>query len=302
MGRNDKLKFIVAMVVFGTIGVFRKYILVPSSVIALARGLIGTIFLAVFMRIRHKKIDWELIKKHSGWLLLSGAVLGFNWIFLFEAYQYTSVAAATLCYYMAPVIIVIISVTVLKEKLTVVKAVCSCLAVAGMVLVSGIIETGFSSISEIKGILFGLAAACLYATVILINRRIAEIPAYDKTILQLGICAAVLLPYTFITVDYGALTFDSRCIIMLLLVGIIHTGICYVLYFGSVGTMKVQAVALLSYIDPVEAVILSALVLNEGITIYGIIGAVMVLGSAIISETCGQKESCECSGEKLETL
>ncbi len=210
--------------------------------------------------------------------------MGFNWILLFEAYQYTTVATATLCYYMAPILVIMVSPILFGERLNKKKILCVVVALLGMVLVSGVLQSGVSQIVELRGILLGLGAAVLYAGVILLNKRIKDISAYDKTILQLGVAAIVLLPYTFITENMGALTLTPLMLVMLIVVGVIHTGVAYALYFGSMKNLKAQTVALYSYIDPIVAIILSALFLHESMGILEVVGACMVLGATMISE------------------
>ena len=281
---NAKVSLILAMVIFGTIGIFRKYIPLPSGIVACARGILGVAFLLVFIKIKKIKMDRESIKKHLWILLVSGGFIGLNWVLLFESYRYTSVAVATLCYYMAPIFVMIVSPFLLKEKLTVKKVVCVIVALIGMVFVSGVLDGGISDVSEMKGILFGLGAAALYATVIMMNQKLREVPTYDKTIMQLGAAAVVLIPYILFVEDLSAVVLTPLIVFMLIIVGVVHTGIAYALYFGSMNGLKAQTVALFSYIDPIVAIILSAMFLKEPMTIYSAIGAVLVLGATMISE------------------
>lgn len=288
---KDKMMMIGAMTIFGTIGIFRKYIPLPSSLLALARGIIGTAFLLfLVLAVKRDKLSIEAIKRNFVFLVVSGAFIGFNWILLFEAYQYTTVATATLCYYMAPVIVVLVSPFLFKERLTPLKAICVAVALAGMVFVSGIPQSGFGGMSELKGILLGLGAATLYAIVVILNQYIKDIPAYDKTIMQLGTAAIAILPYTMLTENFADISFTPVAVLMLIFVGIVHTGIAYTLYFGSMSGLKAQTIALFSYIDPVVAIILSAVILQENIGLWGVIGAVMVLGSTMVSELFGDKK------------
>lgn len=281
--KQAKIALIISMVIFGTIGIFRKYILLPSGMIAMSRGLIGMVFLLVLVRVKGSKISWNAIKANLIPLLLSGAALGFNWILLFEAYQYTTVAVATLCYYMAPIFVIIVSPIFFKESLTGKKIVRVLIALAGMVLVSGVLKVesegiaGSSGIVDFKGILFGLGAAVLYASVILLNKKIKDISAYDKTIVQLGTAAVILLPYTLLAENMQEVVFTPVIIIMLLIVGALHTGVAYALYFGSMKDITAQMVALYSYIDPIVAIILSALILHEKMGAMETVGACMVL-------------------------
>ena len=278
------MAFVLSMVIFGTIGIFRRYIPLPSGLIAFSRGLIGMLFLLAFVALRGIRLSKENIR-HNGWkLLLSGAFLGFNWILLFEAYRYTSVAVATLCYYMAPILVVLVSPLLFGESLGGRKLLCVVVALVGMVLVSGVVDSGFGGGDNLKGVLLGLGAAVLYASVVLMNKKITGISSYEKTIVQLGTAAAVILPYTLLTETVDPQAWTLRAVLCLVLVGIVHTGVAYALYFGAVSDMKAQTAALFSYLDPVVAILLSALLLGEPMTLAVGIGAVLVLGAALLCE------------------
>lgn len=281
---SARISLILSMCIFGTIGLVRKYIDLPSSIIALARALIGTLFLGFLLIVKRQRPDLKAIRKNILPLLISGSMLGFNWILLFEAYCYTSVATATLCYYMAPIIMILVSPVFFREKLTPKKLVCILTALVGMVFVSGVLQTGIGGISELTGIFLGLGAAVLYAAIVLVNKKMDGISALDRTIVQLAISSVILLPYTLLTEDWTTFSLGSTGLILVLTAGIIHTGVAYALYFGSIHRLPAQTVALFSYIDPILAVVLSALFLQEPLTLPGIIGAVLILGAAFLSE------------------
>lgn len=284
--KKSKYLLILCMFIFGTIGLFRKQIDLPSSVLAMTRGFIGSIFILVFMRFKHLRVSIENIQNNFVPLVLSGAFIGFNWILLFEAYEYTTVAIATLCYYMAPILVIIASFFIFKEQITKKKAICILFAMIGMILVSGVFDS--NQVIQLKGILFGLGAAILYASVILMNKVIQDIRAYDKTIVQLFVAAIVLIPYILLTEDVTSIQLDGISIALILLVGIVHTGIAYALYFSSMKDLEAQTIALYSYIDPCVAIFLSAFVLREQLSLLGIVGAIIILGSTLISEMEGK--------------
>lgn len=279
-----KRDLIFSVSVFGTIGIFVRWIGLPSSVIALVRGAVGAAFLLLLARFRHAPIDRAALRRRWQLLLLSAAMMSFNWITLFEAYRYTTVATATLCYYMAPIFVTLISPVLLRERLTARKLLCVFLALAGMVFVSGVPQSGLPGPSEAKGILLALCSAALYAGVILINKYLAGVPAYDRTLLQLACAAAVMIPYILLTEDLSAMSVTPLGAVLLLIVAVFHTGWCYALYFGSMTVLSAQTVALFSYIDPIVAILLSALLLREPLGWSGILGAVLVLGSTLVSE------------------
>lgn len=282
--QNSRSMLLASVCIFGTIGILRRYIPLSSSLIALVRGVIGSLFLMLILSLSKKSINRDAFKNNKVLLILSGAAIGFNWILLFEAYNYTSVATATLCYYLAPVLVVLASPLILKEILTARKILCAAAALIGMVLVSGILDTGFSGIAEMKGVLFGLGAAVLYASVILMNKKMVGVSAYEKTILQLSMASIALLPYVLLTENWSSVVFSPVSVALLLVAGIVHTGFAYWLYFGSMEHLQSQTVALLSYLDPILAIVLSMLFLQEPMSLVAAVGAVLILGAAYISE------------------
>ncbi len=288
---SAKFNVILSMFIYGTIGIFVRYIPLPSATVSMIRGMIGAPFLLILLFVRKSKISVSSIKENLVRLCLLGTMLGVNWIFLFEAYRYTSVATATLCYYLAPIFIVAVSPFVFKEQMTLKKVLCIIVALVGMIFVSGVVENGIPTISEIKGVLLGIGAAVLYAAIVVNNKKLHNISAYDRTIAQLIISAVVLLPYNLISGNLGNISFSPVTVILLLIVGIVHTGLSYYLYFGAMDKLNSQSLAILSYIDPAVAIILSACVLREAIGIFDIIGAILILGSAAVSEFPEKKKA-----------
>ena len=281
---KDKIIFVISMVIFGTIGIFRKFIPLDSAIISFSRGIIGTLFLILFLLIKKDKPNFKEMKTYFVLLIISGCLIGVNWLFLFESYKYTSVATSTLCYYMAPIFLMIASVFVFKEKLKLINVICMLIAFVGMIFVSGVLENGFNDKNAILGVLYGLAAAVLYATVILLNKKIKVENAYYKTLVQLFFSAIVLVPYLILNKAFNGIVLDVKICILILIVGVIHTGISYVLYFGSITKVKTHFISIFSYIDPVVAIILSAIILKENMSFLGIIGAILILGVSLFME------------------
>jgi RarD protein len=273
-----------SMFIFGTIGLFRRYIPCSSAFLAMIRGILGGLLLLAFTWIKKKSTGEKLPRQTVTWLAVSGAVIGINWMLLFEAYNHTTVAVATLCYYMQPTIVMLVSPLLFREKLTKRKAICAVIAVIGMVLVSGVTEGGGAGTGNLKGVLLGLGAAVCYASVIIMNKKITGVDAYRKTTIQLLCAGLVMVPYMLLTGGIDGAGFNTTAVILLLVVGVIHTGFAYVLYFGSMDGLKAQSIAMLSYIDPVTALLLSALVLREPLSAAGVVGAGMIIGSAVAAE------------------
>lgn len=274
----------LAMFIWGTIGLLRRLVPLSSGLIACFRGFSGALFLLIFMKIRHIRLSAPIPRKKLLLLLLSGAVMGMNWILLFEAYNYTTVPTATLCYYMAPTLVILVSPLVLKERLTLRRGCCAAVALLGMILVSGVIQNGIPAAAELKGILFGLGAAVLYATVVLMNKSLTGIEAYRKTVLQLLAAAVAVLPYVLLTDGLPKELPGAGGLPALIVMGLLHTGVAYALYFGSIPRVSAGTAAVFSYIDPVTALIVAALFLGESLTLTGIVGAVLILGAAFVGE------------------
>lgn len=278
------IALVASMLMFGTLGIVRRYIPLSSAMLAMCRGVLGSVFLLFFVLVRGGKL--KLPERRTALrLVLTGAIMGLNWMLLFEAYNYTTVAAATMCYYMQPTIVILLSPLVFRERLGAKRLACAGAAIVGMLFVSGVLSGGAGQMQDIRGIIFGLGAAVFYATVIILNKKVVVEDIYAKTIIQLAGAALVMIPYVLITEGVPELALTPADIGLVLLVGVVHTGVTYALYFGSMQRLRAQTVAVLSYIDPVFALLLSAAVLHESLTPLGIVGAVLIIGSAIISET-----------------
>ena len=287
---SSRTMLIVSMAVFGTIGLFVRNINLPSGEIALYRAVLAALLIGIFLLITKQKIPFTKIKKELPLLILSGVAMGFNWILLFEAYKYTTVSVATLSYYFAPVIVTIACPILFKEKMGLKQWLCFIMSTVGIVLITGIGDLSQGS-SHIKGILFGLGAASLYATVILLNKFIKNVDGIHRTFLQFLSAIVVLVPYVLLTDGVNIHKLDSKGWIFLLAVGLIHTGVTYCLYFSSLKELPGQKAAILSYIDPLVAVLVSVVVLKETMTPMQIIGGLLILGFTLWNEISSKKEN-----------
>lgn len=285
MKRTALIKLVSSMTIFGTIGIFVRYISLPSGFLAMVRGALGVLFSVALALVTGRKICFSAMKKSLAPLAVCGAAIGVNWILLFESYRYTTVATATLCYYMAPVFVILASPFVLREKIGLKKGLCVLVALLGMVFVSGVLDVGINSIRELRGILLGLGAAALYASVTLMNKRLGDaVSASDRTAVQLFFATVVIVPYTLIAEEISAAAFTATAVILLLVVGLVHTGFAYTLFFGSIKELSAQTVAIFGYLDPIVAILLSALLLKEPMTPLAIVGAVLIISSTLAAE------------------
>lgn len=279
--KNYKLRLLAAASIFGTVGIFVKFCTVPSSFISMTRGLIGAacILVAILMK---GKVDKESIKRNLVKLVAAGAVMGFNWILLFESYKYVTVAVATLCYYLQPVFLTLVAPFVLKEKIDKKKLICILVALLGMGFVSGVF--GIGNKYNPFGLLLGIGSAVLYAIVVLLNKKLDNIDSKESTMTELLSAGLVMIPYYLITGGVGETHINLTTIVMLAVISLVITGFTYVIYFDSVQHLPAQTVAIFGYLDPVVAIILSSLLLKEPFGINAAIGAVLILGSTLVSE------------------
>ncbi len=278
-----KVMLILSMSVFGTLGLFVRNISVSSGELALYRAILAAILLFGFLTVTKQKIPFKGLKKQIPLLLLSGIAMGFNWILLFEAYKYTTVSVATLSYYFAPVIVTVACPILFREKMTAKQWICFGMSTLGIVMITGIGDVNSGS-NHLLGIAFGLGAACLYATVILLNKFIKNVEGIHRTFLQFIAAILVLLPYVGFTGSITLYTLDAGGWICLLVVGLVHTGVTYCLYFSSLKELPGQKAAILSYIDPLVAVLVSVLILGEGLTLMQALGGLLILGFTMWNE------------------
>lgn len=279
---TPRLMLIASMVIFGTLGPFVRNIPVASGELALYRAALAALLIGAFLLLTRQKIPFAAIRREVPLLLISGMAMGINWILLFEAYKYTTVSVATLSYYFAPVIVTVVCPILFKEKLTGRQILCFVMSTLGLVLITGIGEVGGGR--GMIGILFGLGAAVFYAAVILLNKFIRNVEGIHRTFLQFLAAIVILLPYVLMT---GGMTLGGMNAVgwaNLLIVGLVHTGLTYCMYFSSLKELPGQKAAILSYIDPLVAVLISVTVLGETMTAQQAIGGVLILGFTLWNE------------------
>ncbi len=274
------LKLLISYLIFGSVGIFVRFIPLPSSVIAAVRGIMGGLLILLYLALTKRKVSLPEIKGNAWLLAVSGVAIGFNWIFLFEAYRYTSIATATLCYYMAPVFVIVGAPIFLKEKIAPKNIICVAVALIGMFFVS---NAALGSENDLFGILLGLAAALLYAVAIICNKKMQDIAPTTRALSQLLIAGVTVLPYALFTADIKGAALGFGGLAALAVVGAVHTGLAYVLNLGSMARVKAGTVAVLSSTDPIVAILLEALIDMRLPTPQVIIGALLILGSTAVS-------------------
>ena len=280
-----RFEIVFSMAAFGTIAVFVRNIGLPSGEVALYRAVIAALALFLWQLCTRQTVRWQDVKKGLPLLFVSGAAMSVNWILLFEAYKYTTVAMATLSYYFAPVIVTVASTVLFREGLTAKQISCFVMSTLGLVMVIGVSGGGGSH--DLLGILLGLGAAVFYAAVVLINKGIRRVSGLNRTFMQFLAAILVMTPYISMTGGSHLAGLDMTGAVNLMVVGVFHTGICYCMYFSSLRYLKGQEASILSYIDPVVAVILSVAVLHEPVSPLQAAGGFMILGFTVLNEWDG---------------
>lgn len=281
--RTATASYVGALTLYGTIGWVLFYIDLPSEIVVLCRGFIGTLFISAVIALARGRFDRHAVRANLVLLALSGILLGLNWVLLFAAYRATTVAIASLCNYMAPIILIVAAPLLLHEKRSIKKLACAACALFGMTLVSGLVENGPEGVNAL-GIALALGAALCFAAMVICNKKMGALPVYEKAAVQLAFATIAALPFVLAN-NWGVeLHPDALSIALVAMLGIVHTGVAYCLYFGAFDTLSAQTIAVLGYIEPGLSVIISALVLHQPLSLLGWIGAVLVIGSAAVSE------------------
>ncbi len=286
---RSRMMIVISMAVFGTIGLFVRNIGLPSGEIALYRAVMAAVLIGVYLLVTRQKLPLKQMKKELPLLLLSGVAMGFNWILLFEAYEYTTISVATLSYYFAPVIVTVACPVLFKEKMGKKQWLCFAMSTLGIVLITGLGDLSGSD-QHVVGILLALGAACLYATVVLLNKFIKNVEGLHRTLLQFVAAIVVLVPYVLLTGGTHITALDGAGWGCLLTVGLVHTGVAYCMYFSALKDVTGQKAAILSYIDPLVAVLVSVILMREPITWLQILGGLMILGFTLWNEISPSKQ------------
>lgn len=285
---EPKWMMITAMAIFGTIGLFVKKIPISSGELSLYRGILAILPIGLVLFLSKQKLNLGEIKKELPLLLLSGAIMGFNWILLFEAYKYTTVSITTISYYFAPVLVTIACPIIFKEKMTLKQWICFVMSTLGILLITGSVDLSGGS-NHLLGIALGLGAAVLYAGAVILNKLVKRVEGLHRTLIQFIAAVIVLTPYVALTGGFHIGELSGSGWVYLLIVGFVHTGITYCLYFSSLKEIPGQKAAILSYIDPLVAVLVSVVILGEGMTLLQVVGGALILGFTLWNELSPKK-------------
>ncbi|MBQ6496121.1 MAG: EamA family transporter [Firmicutes bacterium] len=279
-----KIEFISGAILFGTIGVFRRMTPFPSGILSAVRLALCIVFFLCVLLIMRRKPDMAVIKANLKYLIPSGLCIGLYLITAAESFIYTSVPKATLCFFIAPIVVVLLSPLFFDERINLRKVICLFTALIGLVLISGVVGSGALQPGEYRGIVMALLTAAMLVGVMIFNKKIQGVGGIERTMIQFMIGLVAAVPYAIIVDDPADIVFSPVGILFLLLLALVSTGLSYMLYFMGIEGMPMQAAAMLSYLEPISACVLSAIILHEYMSLMQVIGAVLLLGSAIVCQ------------------
>lgn len=285
MRNRDALKYLAAVILFGSNGVVASHIAMSSYDIVFTRTLIGALFLSAVFIASRAKPSFRSHKRHFTFLLASGVAMGTSWLFLFEAYRQVGVSVATLAYYCGPVIVMVLAPVVFKERLAASSVIGFVTVLVGMLCVDGrALVQGQVSL----GLVFGVLSAVAYAAMVILNKKAGSITGLENPMWQL--IAAFVTVAAFVGVKQGfAVHVPAGSWVPVLVLGLLNTGVGCYLYFSSIGSMRAQSVAILGYLEPLSALLFAAAFLGEALNPLQAIGAVLILGGAVFGEMLRQR-------------
>ena len=274
-------RYLFALMLYGTIGFFLHFVKYSSEFVVLARGVLGSLFIYIVLKAQGRQINKEAIKNNFWTLVISGFGLGFNWVFLFMGYRH-GIAISSLCNYMAPIITVVILAYLNKQKMSLRQIFLILMAFIGMMLLTGV----FSSSVEVDPycVIYGLLAALGFVVIILCNKRLVDIDPLEKTLVQLLSSAVIVFPYVCFTKGFPTY-FDLTSVIIILILGFVHTGVAYIFYFSSIDVLPAETIAILGYLEPVLNFIIGAAVFHEPLGFTSVIGAFLIILASVLNET-----------------
>ncbi|MCC7117682.1 MAG: EamA family transporter [Anaerolineales bacterium] len=295
MRNKSALKYITALILFGSNGIVASYITLSSYEIVFTRTLIGALFLALLFVFSGQERRFWKNKTHSLYLIISGVAMGASWMFLFEAYRQIGVSVATLAYYCGPVIVMIFSQIVFKEKITIAKGAGFFAVILGMFFLN---QQAFLQGQPSRGLGFGILAAMMYAFMVIFNKKAVSITGLENPTWQL-MASFVTVAFFLVFRQAFPIPVESKNLMLILLLGVVNTGVGCYFYFSSIGDLPVQTVAMLGYLEPLSALFFSAALLGESLDFLQLIGAVLILGGAAFGEWFHRKQSLEISKDSL---
>ncbi|MGP0012012.1 DMT family transporter [Pseudomonas sp.] len=274
---RGSLEMVAAMLISGTIGWFVLVSGQPVLDVVFWRCLFGALTLLVICAVMGFLRPGILTRTTFLLAVLSGVAIVGNWVLLFASYSRASIAIGTAVYNVQPFMLVGLAALFLGEKITAQKLFWLCVAFVGMLaIVSAHGQPGESGGEYLLGIGLALAAALLYAIAALIIKRLKGTPPHLIALVQ--VCTGVLLlaPWAHIS----AFPQQASAWGSLLTLGVVHTGVMYVLLYGAIQKLPTAMTGALSFIYPIAAIFVDWFAFGHQLVLVQWVGVIAILLAA----------------------
>lgn len=282
------LLVVAAGVLWGAMGIFVRRLNAygfSSLQIVASRVTFSTVIMAAVLLIRDRRL-FKISLRHIWCFIGTGicSIAFFSWCY-FTAIELTSLSAAAVMLYTAPIIVMAMSLFLFKEKLTIFKVLAAISAFTGCVLVTGIAGDGFS-VSSI-GLLAGAGSAFGYALYSIFGRYAIDRGYGSMTITfwTFAFASIGLIPLSRPAEITQKLSAEPSGLLWVILMAIIVTVLPYLLYTAGLNRIESGKASVMASAEPVVATIVGAIAFDEKLTLSVIIGIALVILSIALLNT-----------------
>ncbi|MCD6458491.1 MAG: EamA family transporter [Thermoproteales archaeon] len=277
---KGEYKAIISMLIWGSVGIFARFSELDGLSLAFYRVLFSSVFFLVFYLIKDRERLLysfnEAIDKIKH-ISLIGIALGFNWVFFFYAVMLTQIAKALLVYYLAPLFVIIFSTIYLKERPRARTIFLAVMAFLGFLTII-CEDIGDFNQNDMLGVFFAFLASLLYATVTILGRYLRSFQPLSLTFFQLAFATLSLSPFMIL---YGQFVISLQSIAVVMVIALVHTILALLIYMDALREVEASRVALLSYLDPLSAIVYALVIFGEIPSFHTMIGGFLILASSI---------------------
>ncbi|MGW4435796.1 DMT family transporter [Streptomyces sp. NPDC004596] len=266
-----------AMMLSGTLGVFVVESGAPPFDVVLFRVLFGALALGGYVLARGWLRDHGFTPRTLGLAVLGGVFIVFNWVLLFQSYENTSISVATVVYHTQPFYVVLLGALLFRERLTAARVGWIGVAFAGLVLVSGVTPADFAGGAYLTGIGQALLAALLYGLSTLVTKRITGVRPHLIALVQVLVGIPLLLPFA----DFGAMRDTGWDWGWLAGLGLLHTGVMYVLMYAAYAKLPTAKIAVLAFVYPAVAMLMDWAVYGHHIGLVQALGVPLIVTASL---------------------
>ncbi|MBX4940096.1 drug/metabolite transporter (DMT)-like permease [Rhizobium binae] len=275
--RRGTVEMTAAMLISGTIGWFVVMSGQPVSGVVFWRCLFGALTLLVICGALGLLRPGIITLRAFTIAVFGGIAIVVNWLLLFASYSHATISIATTVYNTQPFMLLVLGALFLGEKITATKLFWLTLAFAGMMaIVEGKPQAGGASDGYGLGILMALGAAFFYALAALAAKWLKGTPPHLIALIQVATGMLMLAPMT----DFSQSPQDAGSWAILVSIGVVHTGLMYVLLYGAIQRLPTHLTGALSFLYPIAAILVDGLAFGHALQPMQIAGAAIILLAA----------------------